>query len=438
MARLLVVPVAAALVFLAEVALSYSGVYRAPSGAPLPFDRVALPVYPAATQEPPESRPQGRSFILVDTAHDNRYNPEELKALSSHLSARGAMIEFLGSQDPRDWSNRPGQREREAALQERLRQADGLLVAVPGSPFTRAEVEAVQKFVGKGGKLLMVGDPGRDHALNSLATAFGITFATDYLYNVVEHEGNFRNVFFTPFQTDAVTKDLRRVVFYVAGSVAAPAGTKLVATDASTLSSTQERWQLLSPMVRDLTGRVVAANDITFLAEPYSAVADNDRLIANLAEFLTPGQRSFDLEDFPHLFRRDLDVLVSNTALLEQASLLKARLETPSRRVRVVRTEDSQRDTVVLTLFRDAAQVSHYLSPAEVLVGAQVWTPHATALQRPETGLLLLDQRGGRSVVVLVAEEPEGVQQVLDQVKEGTFRQRLVSSRLGIYQVDKR
>ena len=63
----------------------------------------------------------------------------------------------------------------------------------------------MERFVDKGGKLLLVSDPTRPNQINVLAKKFGLEFRPDYLYNTVEYDQNFRHIFVRDFQPDALT-----------------------------------------------------------------------------------------------------------------------------------------------------------------------------------------------------------------------------------------
>ena len=50
--------------------------------------------------------------------------------------------------------------------------------------------------------------------VNPLLEPFGITINSDYLYNLEENEGNFRNVYFESFGKSVLTWGLKKVVLY--------------------------------------------------------------------------------------------------------------------------------------------------------------------------------------------------------------------------------
>lgn len=427
--RLLVVPLVAVAVFAAEIALSYRGRYVPPPLPRPPVERIALPSY-ILPQEFREVPPQRATVVVVDTAHTNLYDPQEVAVLFQRLAARGARLDYLGRPIPRETFLTRS--ERLALLEEKMRFADAFLTLVPADTFTPEEVDILKRFVAKGGRVLLVGDPHRPSAVNSLANAFGITFGSDYLYNLKENGGNYQYVFFTRFAPDPLTVGLQRITLFTAGSIAASA--PLVMADANTFSSTKERYEALAPVAKDATGQVVAVADLTFLGEPFNAFTDNDRFIANLADFLTGGRRAFTLADFPHFFAGDVDVVVGRDSLLPLALQVRNLLARPERRVRIQEREDFGQDTVLLVLSQDATHVAHYLAQAGVEVGPRtIAVPFTPPVEREGTGLILLSVSGGRRALVLVAEDAKGLEGLVERLRSGAFRQQLVSDMLGLY-----
>ncbi|MGD9048316.1 MAG: hypothetical protein PVF77_09700, partial [Anaerolineae bacterium] len=233
--------------------------------------------------------------ILVDLAHGNRVDMAELNVLQARLSARGQRLEpIIQAED----------------LARQLHYARALIIVSPGLDWTPDEIQQVQRFVDKGGRLLLVTDPtrfdviydewdiyvGLDHDaphLNDLAAHFGLVFQSDYLYNTVENEGNFRNIRLTDFADHPLTEGLDRIVFFAAHSIVSeePA---LISAGGETHSSTSERVGDLPVGLLAADGAVLALGDLTFMTEPYNAVYDNDRFIAHIADFLSQGQRQYE------------------------------------------------------------------------------------------------------------------------------------------------
>ena len=187
-------------------------------------------------------------------------------------------------------------------LEEKLRRADAFAVMLPRDAYMDVEIDLVERFVEKGGKLLLVSDPTRPNRINVLAKRFGVEFQPDYLYNTVEYDLNFRNIFVRDFQPDPLTNGLDAIAMYIAGSVRS-SGNGLVFTDANTRSSLAEADQRFQPIAWGDSRNVLAIADFTFMVPPYNSLLDNDRLLSNLADYLTDSQREFDLDRFPALLR---------------------------------------------------------------------------------------------------------------------------------------
>ena len=280
----------------------------------------------------------------------------------------------------------------------------------------------------------MVGDPEERHDLNSLSEAFGITFRNDFLYNVVEHEANYRNVFIRDFVSHPVTQGLSEITLYTAGSIKS-SGTPLAFTDENTYSTFVQRVEPFSPLVVSDDGRVVGISDMSFLIDPQNNVSDNDRFIANLATYLTEGQRSRDLADFPHFFKGEVDILIGDPALFPVATTLKGLFSALPLSSEIRSVEDITRDTVFLGLYEDAGDVAHYLDIAGVQIGETLRTPFTADIEVPGTAFVFLQQDAQREVLVVMGSSSIVVREMVRQLASGQFRSGLVSDFLGVYRV---
>jgi hypothetical protein len=401
---------------------------------------------------------RGRGTLLIDQAHDNNFASDELNVLLERLSARGYDHEFLTDTDE---------------LADRLKYADAMLVVAPDASFEPEEVAPVRNFVDKGGRLLFISDPTRNDVehINSLAGHFGVLFEGDYVYNLVENDDNYRNVIMRDFAENDLTRGLDGVAFYSACSLAT-SGEGLISGDENTVSNLESVGN--HPEVASLTsgGQVLALCDLTFLTEPYNAVLNNDQLVANVARFLTSGQRTLDLSDFPHFFSPSLDIVFGDSFLLsghvEQAVVLKDALFATGRKAAIRDEEDPDTDLIFVGRFKDAEKVDHYLKqggisildvedengPADTQVGTASTTEPGSDLLEEEDGfvrgsiaiegvgqfeqggtsLFYLLQEPGHNVLVVLTDRHETAEDAFELLDSGEFAECLAGPNLAVCQ----
>ena len=410
----------------------YRGSYDAPASPEIAFEGISLPSSSFTTStEAPAIR---EGMLLVDGAHSNDFAKEEIGALLSRVADRGYKVEFLGETSPFGGfgSLRPG--DRLFLLEEKLREADSFAVIVPQEPYPEQEVDVIEEFVRKGGKLLLIGDPTRNHQINSLAERFGISFRPDYLYNMVDNDLNFQNIFITEghFRTDELTKGLRRVVLYTAGSIES-SGTGLFVTDENTHSSMVERIEPFYPLVKGTNGRVLGISDFTFMIPPQNGILDNDILVSNIADYMTKSEREFELADFPHFFRDEADILLGRASLFDVGTQLKSTLSDFHVRSEVRGIEDLTRDTVFLGLYEDSAAVAQYLDIAGVHVDDTLRTLFTPDIDTSSTAIVLLHKTQERYVLVVLGSSRRSLDDMVRRLGSGQFKFGLVSDFLGVY-----
>lgn len=305
---------------LAPAGVRYLQYYQlsAPSReAPPTFDPDSIQAVPTPEAGTFVDEPSmGSGAVLLDMAHDNLFELEEIRYLDGRLAARGFELRPHAGGD----------------LAAALRSVTAYVVISPIRNFSRAEVQAVSDFVDRGGRLLLVGDPTNffvsieedffgfqfrintdDIPLNTLANRFNIIFQGDYLYNTVENEGNFRNILLTPdgFANHSLLDGVDRLAFYGSHSLQLGAGSQpLIMADANTWSSATDRAGDLVVAATSREGRVLALGDYHFLRQPYYTVYDNGRFIAAMADFLTRlDDRRFVLGDFPYFYQQPVNLV---------------------------------------------------------------------------------------------------------------------------------
>ena len=416
--RVLLVPLFALAFFLGAYFYFYRGGYEAPSTALPPFEAVTRPSSSFSGFD--EVPPIRSGLLVVDAAHSNDFTRGEVATLLSRVADRGYDVEVA------DRLPRPGM------LDDTLRRADSFAVIVPAQSYSSDEVDLLERFVEKGGKLLLMADPTRRHDINSVAKRFGITFQPDYLYNVVEHDLNFQDIFVRRFLPDEITSGLGQIALYTAGSIKTT-GVGLGLTDGSTRSSIVERPETFYTLAKGSDPNVLAVSDLTFLIPPQSSIMDNDRLISNIADFLTVSDKRFELADFPYFFKSDVDILVGRASLFDLATSLKAMLLTDRIGSEIRGVEDFARDTVFLGLYEDSASVVQYLDVAGIEVDDAVRTPFTPDVTRDGTAIILLHKAQGRNVLVILADSRGSLSDMLDRLTSATFRNGLVSESVGVY-----
>ena len=415
--------------FAAAYLVFYRGNYAGPPRVEIDYVSHAVASANDGTQWTPSVGERSGGLVLLDTLHSNGFSSREILTLRTRVVAQGYDLELLGN------FSRSSEADRLDQYTERLREADSLIVITPLVAYSAGEVDAIENFVRKGGKLVMVSDPGRRDQMNTLAQRFGVQFRPDYLYNQIENDQNFQNIFVRDFQPDELTSGLDTVVLFTAGSITS-SGPGLAVVDARTESAVAENNGDLYVMARAADRNVLAISDFTFMIPPYDSTADNDRLLSNIIDFATTSDRVFDLADFPHFYQTGPDdgvqILLGQPELLGSAANLKAGLEEYGISADIQGTEDVSRDTVFLGLHDDALQVRQYLQAAGVRVDDTVGMPSGLELDRAGTTLTVLDREGGRHVLILLADTPTALKGAVSALLSGGFRSDLVSEVIGV------
>lgn len=286
------------------------------------------------------ARLDGRGLtVLIDLAHGNGFDPDELGLFTGRLAASGAGVEFV---------------EDGGRLLDQLRNADTLLVIAPNRLYEASEAIAVQDFVSKGGHVIIVGDPTRQEdaeGLNSLAAGFGVIYQDDYVYSLTRNDGNFRNVLFTEFADDSLlTEGLNEIVFQTALSLRTAEGVELIQGDDEVFSSRNEKAGGVVVAALTGNGRVLSLPDLTFMTSPFNTFADNDVLLNNVVAFALGGDRAFGLTDFPYFFDGPVQIAYQEAVTLNNTFAGMVELRTSL-------TESGSPASLVEELDDDAAYV---------------------------------------------------------------------------------
>ena len=422
----LILPAVALAFFVGAYFYFYQGSYDPLPSEQLRTQHITPPVSSFTNSETISPVQQGT--LLVDMGHSNGFSRDEISSFLNEISRRGYSLEFLELSSGGKKLSEGGN-----SLAEQLRSVDSFLVIQPSRPFSNEEAVLVHQFVEeKGGKLLLIADPTRNHRMNSLSKEFGITFRPDYLHNSVDYDLNFQNIFISDFKPDKLTDGLGRIALYAAGSLESANGGLAVA-DGNTQSTFVERVEPLYPIARSEQGGVVALTDLTFLIPPQSTIVNNPRLISNLADFLTTSERSFDLADFPYFFDDATEVILGRPSLLEAGVGMTSVLSGFQVASEIRNVPDPNSDLVYLGLYDDAPSVAQYLQLAGVEIGDELRTPFTPAIARDESAVAVLYQDEQRGVLIVLGDTPDDVDRVLRQLGNGSFRQGLVGDFVGVY-----
>ena len=376
-----------------------------------------------------------RGMFLVDGTHGNDFTNEEIADLVSRVAGRGYTVEVIGEPDFFGGFGILNEGSRIRLLEEKLRLAASMAVVLPGEAYTREESDLVERWVDKGGRLLLVADPSRHHHVESLGERFGITVQPGYLYDSQDYDLNFQNIKVSDFREDPITRGLGSIAFYMTGGLEST-GPALALTGPTTRSSMIERTQNptpYSPLVRGSKDGVVAVGDLTFMVPPRSTILDNDTLISNLVDFLTTGEREFELADYPHFFQEGVDVLLGRSSLLDTAAQLRENLSDFGIGSSIKTVEDVTKDTVYLGLYEDSSDVAQYLEVAGVHVDETLRIPSAPDIERERTGMILLHTGKERHVLVVLADSQRTLNGTVDLLTSGFFREGLLGDFVGVY-----
>ena len=430
---LALLPIFAVATFAAGHFFFYRGSYDPPPSVNIPFEQITSPaVAPVAATASSVTQVQ-QGLVLVDDLHLNSFTESEISTLTSMVANRGYDVEVI------DISSTVEGQTRLQMLEQRLRRATSFAVMLPRASYSEEEIDLVQRFVDKGGKLLLVSDPTRPNRINTLAKRFGVEFQPDYLYNTVEYDLNFRHIFVRDFQPAPLTSGLDTIVLYVAGSIRS-SGPGIGVSDTNTKSSLGEAAESFYPIALGSTSNVLAVADFTFVVPPYNSLLSNQQLLSNVADYLTDSQREFDLADFPHFYESSLDnsidIVLGQPSIWNIGLEMRTGLSDYGLSSRISGEEDLSRNTVFLGLYEDSRAVSQYLQAAGISADDVLSLPFAPELDREDTSIALLHRDRDRYVLVVLADKPAVLSEALGSLFSGTFRNQLVNDYLGLSKVN--
>jgi hypothetical protein len=311
-ARDLAQPVGALVVVAAVViAAAYAGgavlsspTERAPTPdgpAYAPGDLVAEPVDDSGTVTAPAGTES--KTVVVDVSHGNGVGENEIQPLVDALVAAGHEVRLYGGSSSTGFQSSPG-----SAFNETLRGADALVVASPGSAYSDNEVAGVAAFADAGGRVLLAADPPTTASTSTtvsvpglstgttasaagqpanLASEFGVSFGSSYLYDMAENANNFRRVYAAGSGDIGDGVDRAIVDAGTPLTTSGDAEPVLTATDVS-LSATRKSGEYA---VAARNGNVLAVGDTDFMTADGATAGDNEAFLSNVAAFLVSGDK---------------------------------------------------------------------------------------------------------------------------------------------------
>jgi hypothetical protein len=403
-------------------------------GSPGPADTgVAYPnatdIVPDVVEASDETAGEGAvgdepRVVLIDDSHANRYDEDDLRPL---LDALGGRHDVIFTSDNR------------GDLEGSLARADAYVVIDPSFPHTAEEVDEVGAFVEDGGRLVMLGEPTRvgvapgpfggltdiRSRLGELGATVGVRFGTDYLYDEVNNEGNYKRVL-ADGRNDL---DGERAALYTATTVTAPDGTPLLVTAETARLSAQSEARRHPVAVR--SGEVVAVGDTTFLTGGKAVVADNEQLVRALAAFAVGGERTRDVADYPYFLPEETRVRYTSGELVNATKAVTREVRASGRSVTAstsTRSLAPQRTDVLVTTFDDLEGINTPETGIEV-TSSSVSVP---GYDGPRDAVAVVHRPEGPIDLVIVADSPERAAAVVAALNDGSIRDDVLSDRTAV------
>lgn len=427
---LLLLPIAIRLVWLNAFPFTYEPNVTVPN-----FEQAAVPEPPIASApiKTALSKEAPGQVVLIDYAHNNQFFINEIEPFTRALTTRGAITEIYTGEN--------------FDLENHLKYASAYVIMSPLDIFSSEEIRLVGQFVASGGRLLVFTDPTRGVAFfdftfpdidsaNLLLSPHGIAFSGDYMYNLSDNEGNFRNVKFSQFGKHPLTENLGMVVLYGAHSVTTSSGTALLKASSRTVSSLTDSGGNLAGMVISANGSVLAAGDFTFMTTPFFSVADNALLVEQVAEFSLGGERKPGLANFPYLFKGDVTLvplgktqLTAN--LLYQASLLQNALKQSNVKLEIGESK-SAANNILIGTYEESEDI---LEARGITIGdtqEYVTVPGVGKIGLIGTGAMFFETGKNGNTLIILADSSDNLDIMLALLYLGDTTGCVIQADMGI------
>ena len=422
----------------------YHGVPQRPEIATPDYQALTISQIPLETPAMDEKIKQTSGVVLFDLIHANQYQTPEIQSLKEAIEKRGGQVQSLTDI---------------TLLENKLKYSSAYVVISPTTPFTTDELRIAQNYVKRGGRLLVFTDATRGiisydyntgstinspdvSLVNPLISPFGITVNDDYLYNVEEHEGNFRNVFFGDFGKNELTFGLKQVALYGTHSVKSPSGLILLRGTESTLSSVGDTHDPAEGgAALSENGNVLAFGDFSFLISPYQNAADNATLIGNIADFTLSGKQTVTLASFPYIFTQsNVQIYPSSEVqltaeIIAAISALQVSLGSMGTSIEIVNEAPRNGDTLVLGTFTPSDDLAKFTDPFNIEFDETIAVKNFGEIGRTGNGLLLFEKNKNGNTLTLLADTPEDLISLLNTVTSGSLTGCVLQGDIGICSV---
>ena len=400
----------------------YQGIYQPAGKIQTPqYMDYTIPTPDISTPIPDQFLPVSNApakRVLIDQTHQNNFKPSEIEPFLVELGKQNSTIAYTSYQE---------------LFKDQLDRADAFVIIAPTFDYTVEEMDAIQSFVQRGGRLLVFAEPTRKFAateyfesipsaqnsvdiLNSLLVSYDIMVEDGYVYNQVENEGNFRNVIFRDLTEDELTNKINEVVFYSTHNIRTQHIGLIKGSDTMRTSGIIQGKDI-NVAAKSRDGNILVLGDFTILTHPYYQVADNPIFIRNLAQFLESGTIVRSLEDFPHIFSETIyliipdDVIIDND-WLEVLSSLQTSTQYSNQSINLSRDIHEGKDQLILSTYDQGEIIDGIFNEFGILVDEEnigdgsgiISIPDIGDFSMSEIGLFLFSTEQEKNQLYLVAD----------------------------------
>lgn len=206
------------------------------------------------------------SYVLIDRAHRNDFQLDEINYFLSQIVENGYSIRYAQND-----------------FVDMLNRSKALVIMSPSISYDNEEMKEIKNFTEDGNKVIIIYDPFSTNTsvINSLLSDYGMFFANGYIYNNQENYGNYRHIWIN--YSDEIEGLDARSVFYTSTFI--HGGDRVAYASNTTKFSGSGMSASYAVMAQN--SNVLAVGDRTFIEEPYCYVEGNPRLIAWMADYIT-------------------------------------------------------------------------------------------------------------------------------------------------------